>query len=91
MSLIKANDDFVLRKIGDDSVLVPINKAAVDFGGLVLLNETGAYLWECLLNGEKSLEELAECIVREYEVDMETALADTKEFIEYLNQREVLV
>lgn len=90
MSSIKINSDFVLRKIGDDSVLVPINKAAVDFGGLVLINETGAFLWKQLSESEKTIEELAKIVVDEYEIDMDTATTDINEFIEYLKNNEVL-
>lgn len=41
----KANPDFLLRKIGDDYMLVPVGREA-EINGLITINETASYLWK---------------------------------------------
>ena len=43
---MKIKEDFVLRKVADSYVVVPVNKLTLDFNGIINLNETGAFLFE---------------------------------------------
>ncbi len=45
---MKIKDDFVLRKVADSYVVVPVNSLTLDFNGVMNLNETGAFLFEAL-------------------------------------------
>lgn len=45
---MKIKDDFVLRKVADSYVVVPVNSLTLDFNGVINLNETGAFLFEQL-------------------------------------------
>ena len=47
---MKIKEDFVLRKVADSYVVVPVNKMTLDFNGIINLNETGAFLFEKLQN-----------------------------------------
>lgn len=47
---MKIKEDFVLRKVADSYVVVPVNKLTLDFNGIINLNETGAFLFEKLQN-----------------------------------------
>lgn len=51
----------------------------------VLMKSTGKFLWE-LLDGDLSLQQLAESLCGYYEVTMEVAMKDVLEFIEKLLQ-----
>ena len=42
---MKIKGDFVLRKIAYSVVVVPVGATAVDFGSMLNLNETGAFLF----------------------------------------------
>lgn len=77
--------DMILRKIGTDTILVPVGNALRDHNGLFMLTETAAFLWKKLpeCNG---IEELAQKLFDEYEVAEEQALADTREFITKLTE-----
>ena len=86
---MKLDKTFVLRKIADDYVVVPVGSTALDFNGIITLNETGAFLWE-KLQAETTVEELVEAMVEEYEVDKETAKTDVEEFIELLRAKSIL-
>lgn len=80
---MRMKNDFVLRKISDTTVLVPVGKSAVDFNGMIKLNDTGAYLFNLLQNGadEKTL---VEKLVADYEVSREQAENDVSSFIKKL-------
>ena len=55
---------------------------AVDFGRLMCLNDTAAWLWEKASEiGDFSVEELAEALFEEFEVTKEQALQDVKDIV----------
>ena len=77
---MKAKSDFLLRKISDSYVIVPVGSAVVDLCGLVNVNESGAMLFEMLQKGcEES--DLVKKLLEEYDVEREVAEADVKKFI----------
>lgn len=77
--------DFVLRKVADTWVVLPVGQASVDFNAMLTLNDSGAILWKALEQGGDA-ETLADALCAEYEVDRGTALADAKEFLDKLEQ-----
>ncbi len=86
---MKIKDNFILRKISDSFVVVPIGDAVVDFSGLINLNETGAFLFEILQNGAEE-PELVDFLMKEYDVDENTAKADVKNFVNKLKGAEIV-
>ncbi|RMH36852.1 MAG: PqqD family protein [Deltaproteobacteria bacterium] len=54
------------------------------------LNETAALIWECAAAG-CTAEDAARAIVEQYEVDLDTALADVRACCEDLVNRKILV
>lgn len=77
------NEAFLLRNIADSWVVVPVGAAAVDFPGMLTLNESGRCLWE-LLEQPQTERSLAEALTRRYEVTADQAAADVKKFLEPL-------
>ncbi len=77
---MKVKSDFILRKISDSFVVVPVGSAVVDFSGLVNLNETGALLFEKMQKGAEE-SELVDALLKEYDVERSVAEADVKRFI----------
>lgn len=69
---MKIKSDYLLRKVADSYVVVPVGKATVDFNGMINLNETGAFLWQ-QLQKDADEETLLKAMLMEYEVDEETA------------------
>lgn len=80
---MKIKDSFVLSEIGGSYIVVPTGADTVDLNGMITLNETGAFLWE-KLSEERTSDELADEILKEYDIDRETVLTDIKEFVEKL-------
>jgi hypothetical protein len=56
---------------------------------MVTLNEVGTRVWTLL--GELTVAEVAAALVEEFEVELESALADTIGFLEGLQQRGLVV
>jgi methyltransferase-like protein len=75
----------VTRKTGNEYVLVPIANNIADMNSVYTLNETGAFLWE-QLDGKKSVKDLIDALISEYDVDYETAASDVLLFIEEMSK-----
>lgn len=76
---MKRKEGFVLREVCGEKVIVGEGLGAVDFGKLVSINDTAAWIWEKAGElGEFDAETLANALCEEYEVDAERALADVK-------------
>lgn len=76
---MKRNEDYILRTIAGESILVPTGKASQEFNGMIHLTDTAAFIWENI-NSCKNLEELVQKILKEYDVDEETARRDVHGF-----------
>lgn len=85
---MKIKEDFVLRKVADSYVVVPVNKLTLDFNGIINLNETGAFLLKSSKRLRKA--DLLKAILDEYEVSEEKASADIDTFIQKLREADVL-
>lgn len=86
---MKIKQGFLLKNILDDYIVVPLGDNIVDFSVAVSLNETGAYLWQCLQN-ETDENALITALTAEYNVDTETAQTDVAEFLALLRQHQFL-
>ena len=86
---MKIKDNFILRKVADSYVVVPVNSLTLNFNGIITLNETGAFLFELMQKGTER-EELIAGLLREYEVTPEKAAVDVDKFIEKAKEANVL-
>lgn len=86
---MKIKGDFVLRDISGTTVVVPVGDRAVDFGGMLNLNETGAFLFKALQQGADETQ-LASSLADEYEVTQEKAAEDVALFINKLKDAGIL-
>lgn len=86
---MKIKEDFILRKVADSYIVVPVNNMSLDFNGIINLNETGAFLFELLQNGADR-EELISKLLDEYEVTEQKAEKDIDLFIEKVKGADIL-
>lgn len=86
---MKIKDDFVLRKVADSYVVVPVNSLTLDFNGIINLNETGAFLFEKLQDG-CDRKQLVSSMLDEYDVDKNKAESDIDVFIKKLREADIL-
>lgn len=78
---MRINKELVKRNVAGEVLLIPVGKSVFDYNGLMILNETGSFLWDLLPNAE-SEEDLVRQLLAEYEVSEEEAAADVREFIQ---------
>lgn len=90
VGIMKIKKGFTLRKIGNDEVVVPEGLEVVDFNKMVTLNSTASFLWRSLDGKEFDVEDAAVLLVGEYDVEMETALADCIELFEQWKQAGII-
>lgn len=86
---MKIKDGFVVRKIANQYMAVPVGARAKELHGMIGLNETAAFLWE-LLKEETTEEELASRLYEEYEISEDGALESVHRFCELLQKEGVL-
>ena len=86
---MKIREDLVLRKVGDTWAVFPIGEALNDFGNIMKLNETGAFMWRKLEQG-CSEQELITAISKEYNVEQHKAEQVLCKFIKLLEKDEIL-
>lgn len=80
---------FMIRKIVDETVAIPVGASRSGFSGLLALNEVGQYLIE-LLAEEQTEDTLVAAVLDQYDVDPETARADVREVLDNLRQAGLL-
>ncbi len=77
---MKIKENFVLRNIADEYIVMPTGSNIAKFDGAVALNEVSAFIFEKLQN-PVSKEDLVTALLNEYEVDAETAAKDVDALI----------
>ena len=87
---MKIKEGFVVRKIANQYMAVPVGARAKELHGMIGLNETAAFLWE-LLKQNRTEEELATLLYDEYEISEEEALQVVKRFRNLLEKEGVLI
>ena len=88
---MRIKDCFILRQIVGTWLVVPVGKRVVDFNGMITLSDTGAFLWKLMSQRDICEKELADEIVSEYDVAMETANLDVESFVQKLRNMGALM
>jgi hypothetical protein len=86
---MQIKNGFMLREIAGQSVVVPIGSRVVEFNGIMTLSESGALLWK-KLEQNTSVDEMVELLLREYDIDKNTAQKDVEEFVESMVSSSVI-
>ena len=88
---MKIKKGFILRTVCGENVIVGEGLDAINFGRMLSLNETAAWLWkQAVEQGDFTAESLAKALCDEYEVSSDQALADVKETISQWTELKVV-
>jgi hypothetical protein len=80
---MKIKEGFVLRQVCGENVIVGEGLDAINFGKMLALNETAAWLWQqAQAMGEFTIEALADKLCNEYEVTPDEARRDVAAIID---------
>jgi hypothetical protein len=86
---MKISNEFALREIAGNFIVVPVGEKAVSFKAMITLNETGSFLWR-QLEEEKTEQDLLNALLEEYDIDSETANIDIHKFLAKLKAANIL-
>lgn len=80
---MKIKNGFILRKVPGMNLVMPTGKNVKTFNGSLMLNDTGAFIFERLQKGSTQ-EEIADALTQEYDVSLDTASTDVQKTIDSL-------
>ena len=81
---MKLKEGLILREIAGETVVLPSGDD-LDLSVMITLNGTATFLWK-LLEQETEPSALVDALLKEYDVDQETAETAVSNFIGKLNQ-----
>ncbi len=87
---MKIAEGFVLKKVADSYVVVPVGENVVDFTSMITINETGEFIWRQFMD-DADIESVVDAMCAEYEVDRDTASKDVADFVDILKDKKVLI
>ena len=80
---MKAKEGFNLRTVCGEQIIVAEGKENIDFSNIISMNESSAFLWKKVQQMDSfEAEDLVKFLMEEYEVDEDSALADSKAVME---------
>ena len=86
---MKIKSGFAKRNIAGSEIVVPVGKAATEFNGMITLNGTGSFFWDCLKD-DITKEQLLNKVLETYYVTEELAKKDIDNFIDMLRKNNLL-
>lgn len=88
---MKLKEGFVLRQVCGENVITGEGLGAINFGKLLALNETAAWLWkEAEAQGDFTVDSLADKLCEEYDVTAEQARQDVAAIVKKWQEVEVV-
>ena len=82
---MKKIQEFILREIADEYILIPTGSTTEQFNGMITLTETAAFIYQHIEEAS-TFEELIHMITSEYDIDQQTATNDAYMFINHMLQ-----
>ena len=86
---MKLRGEFVVRRVMENIVAIPIGQTALRLNGMILLNDVSKVIWDCLEQGT-DLDRITAAVTDVFEVSPEEARTDIQEFLEKLRQMQLL-
>ena len=86
---MKIKSGYVLKEVAGSFIVVSVGERVKEFNGVIVLNETGVFLWKKLERGATE-EGLVKDLLAEYEVEESVAKSDVAAFIAKMKEAELL-
>ena len=71
---MKAKPGFNIRKVCGENIIVAEGKENMDFSNIISMNESSALLWNEIQGKDFSVEDLAQILTENYQIDANTPL-----------------
>ena len=86
---MKLRGEFVVRQVMNDIVAIPTGQAALEFNGMILLNDVSKVIWDCLEQGT-NVAQMVTAVTDAFEVSAEEAKTDILDFVDKLRKMQLL-
>lgn len=86
---MKLRGEFVVRRVMENIVAIPIGQTALRLNGMIILNDVSKVIWDCLEQGT-DLERTVTAVTQGFEVSAEEARTDILEFWDKLRNLQLL-
>lgn len=86
---MKIKNGFAKRNIAGSEIVVPVGVEASRFNGMITLNESGGFFWDCFLV-DRTVDEVVKLVLNEYDVPEEIARQDVEKFVKMLEDNDLL-
>lgn len=90
-ALYQVTDNYVVRSVAGETVLVPVGEQNKQLNGYATFTETGQFLWNVLSEHRSTLGDLVFLLSREYGKKPEDVQEDVKEFLDKAIQNGMIV
>ena len=77
---MKIKDGFMLRRFGENYIVVAVGDDAENFNKLITLNTVGAFIYN-LMEKDVTYEEIVSAVLDKYEADRQTVENDINTFL----------
>lgn len=89
--MLKISDNFLLKKIAGEYIIAPLNEKVIDISSMLSVNETGGFIWECILQGADSVEKIIAKLCAEYGVTEEDCKQDVIDFCQNMTEKGIII
>ena len=86
---MKLRGEFVVRQVMDSIIAIPVGQTALQFNGMLFLNDVSKVIWDRLEQGAE-LAEIVTAVTDAFAVSQEEARADILEFLDKLRAAQLL-
>ena len=83
------SSNYLLRKVADKYMLIPIGELQGKKRFIINMNKTGAFIWEKHNEG-CTVDEIITAIIEKYGITKELATTDVNNFLDYLRSKSVI-
>ncbi len=87
---LKLKEGCVVRKVGNDSVIIPSSGENLNMMRMIKLNSSATFLLEQIQKGEFNRDELVQLLMDKYAIERAVAEKDTDAFIANLREQSLL-
>lgn len=87
---MKQTDNFVLRQVADEKILIPCGSMAEQMAQIITLSETAEYIYEHV-NRADSMDAFLTEMAKEYQMDdLEQLRQDVQEVLDFMLEKQML-
>lgn len=86
---MKIKKGFAMRNIAGSNIVVPVGKTNDEFNGMITLNDSGAFFWECF-EKDTTIDKVVKKVTSEYDVDEARAREDIEKFVATLKEHNII-